>query len=91
MKVGVFVRGRLEKRLRLVCSSECRGRLRDDIKRRVVTCQSNGKSKVSGEESGIGEVRNSRGEEKWRPEVSRECERWSEAGVMKAMRGRGGG
>ena len=30
-----------------------------DIKRRVVTCQSNGKSKVSGRESGIGEVRNS--------------------------------
>ena len=60
-----------------------------DIKRRAVTCQS--KSKVSGGESGIGEVRNSRGEEKWRQEVSRECGRWSEAGVVRAMRGRGGG
>ena len=58
-----------------------------DIKRRAVMC----KSKVSGGESGIGEVRNSRGEEEWRQEVSRECERWSEAGVMRTMRCRGGG
>ena len=27
----------------------------------------------------------------WRREVSRECGRWSGAGVMRAMRGRGGG
>ena len=60
-----------------------------DIKRRAVTCQS--KSKVSGGESGIGEVRNSRGEEEWRQEVSKECGRWSEAGVMRAMGGRSGG